>query len=63
MSGAHADGGTGAFGGTPDRATKRVRCVRKWVRGTHVDGSTGAFGGAPHGVTKRVRGRQQYIHI
>eukprot|EP00959_Pyramimonas_sp_CCMP1952_P257912 5389921-Pyramimonas_sp.AAC.1 len=37
LRGTHADGGTGALGGAPYGATKRVRGVPKWVWGTHVD--------------------------
>ena len=33
--GAHAGGGTGAFGGAPHGATKRVRDVPKWA-GSHM---------------------------
>ena len=57
----HAGGGTGAFGGAPYGATKRVRGVPNWVCGTHAGGSTGAFGGAPYGATKRVRGVPKWV--
>ena len=50
-----ADPATGALGGAPYGATKRVRGVAKWG-GLHAGAATGAFGGAPHGATIPVRG-------
>ena len=52
----HANCATGTFGGAPSGATKRVRCVPKWVARTYANCATGTFGGAPSGATKRVRG-------
>ena len=52
----HADPATGAFGGAPYGATKRVRGVPECVWGRHADAATWAFGGAPYVATKRVRG-------
>eukprot|EP00959_Pyramimonas_sp_CCMP1952_P235622 4924256-Pyramimonas_sp.AAC.1 len=49
----HADGDTGAFGGAPCRATKRVRGVANWACVTHAGGCAGAFRGAPCGAAKR----------
>ena len=54
--GRHARSATGAFGGAPYGATKRVRGVPKWMGGRHARFATGDFGGAPYGATKRVRG-------
>eukprot|EP00959_Pyramimonas_sp_CCMP1952_P108934 2277770-Pyramimonas_sp.AAC.1 len=51
----HASAATGAFGGTPHGATKRVRDAPKWARWCHAGAATGAFGGAPFRATKRVR--------
>eukprot|EP00959_Pyramimonas_sp_CCMP1952_P444796 9313196-Pyramimonas_sp.AAC.1 len=34
---------TGAFGGAPYGAAKRVKGVPKWVVGGHADPATGAF--------------------
>eukprot|EP00959_Pyramimonas_sp_CCMP1952_P292861 6124959-Pyramimonas_sp.AAC.1 len=61
MCGAHAGGGTGAFGGAHYGAPKRVRGVPRWLWGTHAGGGTGAFGGASHGATKRVRGVPKWV--
>ena len=48
---------TGAFGGAPNGATKRVRGVPKCVRWRHANPAiTGAFGGAPYGARNRVMG-------
>eukprot|EP00959_Pyramimonas_sp_CCMP1952_P452804 9467196-Pyramimonas_sp.AAC.1 len=59
VSGTHADGPTGGFGGVPYGATKRCIGFVKmpnWVSGTHADGPIGDFGGASHGATKRCTG-------
>ena len=52
----NAPAATGALGGAPDGATKRVRGVPKRVWRTHADCATGTLSGAPYGATKRVRG-------
>eukprot|EP00959_Pyramimonas_sp_CCMP1952_P146834 3073561-Pyramimonas_sp.AAC.1 len=52
----HAIAVTGAFGGAPYEATKRVMGMPKWARWRHASATTGAFGGAPDEATKRVRG-------
>eukprot|EP00959_Pyramimonas_sp_CCMP1952_P215504 4508467-Pyramimonas_sp.AAC.1 len=49
VAGTHVITATGAFGGAPNGATKRVRGVPKWVAETHAITSTVAFGGAPQG--------------
>ena len=61
--GAHAGGGTGAFGGAPYGATTRVRGVLNWVCVTHAGGPVGASGGAPYGATKRVRGVPNWVCV
>ena len=53
--GRHAGAATGAFGGAPYGATKRVMGVPKWVVGRHAGSAIDAFGGTPYGATKRVR--------
>eukprot|EP00959_Pyramimonas_sp_CCMP1952_P010931 228946-Pyramimonas_sp.AAC.1 len=50
----HANIATGAFGGAPYGATKRVTGVPKRARWRHANPATGAFGGALYGTTKRV---------
>ena len=52
----YAGASTGALGGAPYGATKRVRGVPGCVAGTHVSAATGAFGGAPYRATKLLRG-------
>eukprot|EP00959_Pyramimonas_sp_CCMP1952_P304122 6365143-Pyramimonas_sp.AAC.1 len=54
--GRHANFATGAFGGAPDGATKRVRSAPKWVLGHRANPASGAFGGALPGAPKHVRG-------
>eukprot|EP00959_Pyramimonas_sp_CCMP1952_P160050 3347571-Pyramimonas_sp.AAC.1 len=51
----HANADTGAFGGAPHGATKRVRGVLEWTWVTHAGGGTRAFVGASFGAKKRVR--------
>ena len=56
VGGTHVDTATGAFGGAPYGATKRVRGAPKWAWGRHANAATGAFGGDPYGATILVRG-------
>eukprot|EP00959_Pyramimonas_sp_CCMP1952_P188372 3939380-Pyramimonas_sp.AAC.1 len=46
MGWSHANMATGALGGAPYGATKRVRGVPKWVGRSHVTIATGAMNGA-----------------
>eukprot|EP00959_Pyramimonas_sp_CCMP1952_P130274 2724045-Pyramimonas_sp.AAC.1 len=47
---------TGAFGGAPNGATKRVRGMSKLAAFSYATVAIGIVGEAPCGTTKRVRG-------